>query len=139
MNFFTYIMPYFWHQRIFMETNTKICLNCGKALQGRVDKKFCDDYCRNNFNNHKNGNNNNLIRNINYALKKNRNILASLLPDEEETAKTTRERLLQQGFQFKYNTHTYTTKKGNMYGYCYDYGYLELDHDWYLIVRNREA
>ncbi|WP_198675263.1 hypothetical protein [Pleomorphovibrio marinus] len=122
-----------------MEMETRKCLNCGKGLQGRVDKKFCDDYCRNNYNNHRNGTTNNLIRNINYALKKNRNILASLLPEQEDTAKTTREKLLHQGFQFRYNTHTYTNKKGNVYGYCYDYGYLELDHDWYLIVRNREA
>lgn len=27
------------------------CLDCGKALVGRADKKFCDDSCRNNYNN----------------------------------------------------------------------------------------
>ncbi|MEX2568609.1 MAG: hypothetical protein WD431_21890, partial [Cyclobacteriaceae bacterium] len=80
----------------------------------------------------------NLIRNINNALKKNRNILASILTEKEDTAKTTREKLLELGFQFKYRTHTYTNKKGNVYGYCYDYGYLKLEQDWILIVRSKK-
>jgi hypothetical protein len=28
-------------------TEAKKCLACGKQLKGRIDKKFCDDYCRN--------------------------------------------------------------------------------------------
>ena len=27
------------------------CLQCDKVIRGRIDKKFCDDWCRNNFNN----------------------------------------------------------------------------------------
>ena len=26
--------------------------------------------------------------------------------------------------------------KGNIYYFCYDYGYLPLEHDWYLVVKN---
>lgn len=122
-----------------MHTEIKECLSCGKTIQGRVDKKFCDDYCRNTYNNQLKAFSNNLIRNINNALKKNRNILLGLLVDNGDTVKTTREKLLKMGFQFKYTTHTYTNKKGNVYGYCYDYGYLELDNDWYLIVRIKES
>ncbi len=29
----------------------KTCLTCGAPLIGRVDKKFCDDYCRSMYNN----------------------------------------------------------------------------------------
>ncbi|WP_375583736.1 hypothetical protein [Cyclobacterium xiamenense] len=107
-------------------------------MAGRIDKKFCDDYCRNTYNNQMKSGSNNLIRNINNALKKNRNILAAILPDSEDTAKISREKLLEQGFIFKYRTHTYTNKKGNVYGYCYDYGYLRLEQDWILVVRNKE-
>lgn len=32
-------------------TETATCLNCDKTLKGRTDKKFCDDYCRNSYNN----------------------------------------------------------------------------------------
>lgn len=118
----------------------KTCLACGKPIKGRADKKFCDDYCRNNYNNQQKarGNYSNLVRNINNALLKNRKVLESILPDSEETAKANKEKLLNLGFQFKYITHIYTTKTGKTYYYCYDYGYLPLDNDWFLIVRKKE-
>ncbi|MBL7762218.1 MAG: DUF2116 family Zn-ribbon domain-containing protein, partial [Chitinophagaceae bacterium] len=56
------------------------CLNCGKPLKGRSDKKFCDDSCRNNYNNQLKSIVNNQMRNINNVLGKNRRILESLLP-----------------------------------------------------------
>ena len=56
----------------------KTCLNCGEPIRGRVDKKFCDDQCRNNYNYHQYADANNLMRRINHTLKKNRNILESL-------------------------------------------------------------
>lgn len=119
---------------------TKQCLSCGKTLKGRIDKKFCDDYCRNNYNNQQKakGNHSSLVRNINNALLKNRKILESILPAGAETGKTNRDKLLQAGFNFKYFTQLYTTKTGNEYYYCYDYGYRELENDWYMIVRNKE-
>jgi transcriptional accessory protein Tex/SPT6 len=121
-----------------IENKLKTCLTCGKSLKGRSDKKFCDDYCRNNYNNQIKAESNNHIRNINNALRKNRRILAELLPDAEEMAKATYEKMMQQGFQFKYITHTYTNKKGNTYFFCYEYGYLPLENNWYLLVRRRE-
>lgn len=121
-----------------MENGTeRTCQSCGKPVQGRVDKKFCDDYCRNAYNNQRTATSSKIVRNINNALKKNRNILAALLLEQGEIAKTTKQKLLEEGFQFKYFTHTYTNKKGNVYGYCYEYGYLALENDWYLIVRQK--
>lgn len=117
----------------------RTCLNCEKTILGRSDKKFCDDYCRNNYNNRLKASNNNFIRNINNALRKNRNILETFLPENEETAKTTRTNLLRHGFQFKYSTHTYTNKKGGVYVFCYDYGYLALEGEWLLLVRVKNS
>ena len=117
---------------------TTTCLQCGKVVRGRSDKKFCDDYCRNNYNNQLKAHSNNYVRNINNALGKNRRILENILPVNEEISKTTKQKLLNAGFQFKYITHTYTNKKGNTYFFCYDYGYLPLDNDWFLIVRRKE-
>lgn len=116
---------------------TRNCQSCGEKLKGRIDKKFCDDYCRNNYNNqqkNKSGQNG-LIRAINGTLLKNRKILESIITDE--TAKTHREKLLAMGFQFKYLTHTYLTRSGKLYSYCYDYGYLPIGNDWFLIVRKK--
>jgi hypothetical protein len=120
------------------EIKPKLCLNCHKPVKGRTDKKFCDDYCRNNYNNQLKSNTINLVRNINNALGKNRRILENLFITGEEMAKTTRDKLLQKGFQFKYITHTYTNKKGNTYFFCYDIGYLPLESDWYLLVKQKE-
>jgi hypothetical protein len=116
----------------------KNCLFCDKLLKGRSDKKFCDDYCRAAYNNELKSITNGQVKNVNNVLAKNRRILEELLPAGEEMIKTTREKLLQKGFLFKYITHLYTTKTGKTYYYCYEYGYLPLDNDWYLIVRRKE-
>jgi predicted nucleic acid-binding Zn ribbon protein len=119
---------------------TKKCLFCNKPLRGRTDKKFCDDACRNSYNNQQKAKSNysSYIRNINNTLLKNRRILEHILPAEEETVKTNGDKLLQKGFVFKYHTHTYTNQKGNIYYYSYDYGYLPLENNWYLVVRRKE-
>lgn len=119
---------------------SKTCLACGEVLRGRVDKKFCNDYCRNNYNNLQKakGAQSSLVRNINNALLKNRKILEGLLPETEETAKANRDKLQRLGFQFRYLTHIYTTKTGKTYYYCYDYGYLPLENNWFLVVRKKE-
>ncbi|MEO6313785.1 MAG: hypothetical protein ABIU63_02915 [Chitinophagaceae bacterium] len=119
------------------QTVSRICMSCGKIIKGRSDKKFCDDACRNVYNNDLKCDSNNYVRNINNALRRNRRILSECLTGAEEMAKTTKERLLQKGMQFKYNTHTYTNKKGNVYFFCYDYGYLALENDWYLVVKRK--
>ena len=121
-----------------INTEPRLCLSCNKPVKGRTDKKFCDDYCRNNYNNQLKADSSNLVRNINNALGKNRRIMESLFGSGEEMAKTTKDKLLQKGFQFKYITHLYTNKKGNTYFFCYDLGYLPLENDWYLIVKRKE-
>ncbi|HEY6504385.1 MAG TPA: hypothetical protein VIZ28_10460 [Chitinophagaceae bacterium] len=123
---------------MLQQTETRNCLACDKPLKGRADKKFCDDYCRNAYNNQLKSIGNNNIRNINNTLSKNRRILESLLPETEETAKANKEKLQRLGFNFKYITHTYVTKTGKTYLYCYEYGYLPLDNDWFLIVKRKE-
>lgn len=119
------------------KAETKTCLACDKTLHGRIDKKFCNDYCRNIYNNQLKSNTGVIVRNINNYLLKNRRILETLLHNED-MIKTTKEKLLQHGFLFKYGTHTYTNKKGNTYFFCYEFGYLPLENDWYLLVRRKE-
>ena len=41
----------------------KQCLECGTAIRGRADKKFCSDQCRNQYNNTLNRDANNYVRN----------------------------------------------------------------------------
>lgn len=123
-----------------METEKKQCLSCGKIVKGRIDKKFCDDYCRSNYNNQQKAKDkiSDYVKNINNSLLKNRKILESVLPETEEMAKITHDKLLQKGFAFKYHTHTYKNKKEQTYFFCYEYGYLPLGENWYLVVRRKE-
>ena len=119
-------------------TETNNCLNCEKPVKGRTDKKFCDDYCRNSYNNQLKASKNNLVRNINNALGKNRRILESFFKAREDKVNIHKDKLLEKGFQFKYITHTYTTQRGHVYYFCYDLGYMPLDNDWYLLVKRKE-
>jgi len=112
------------------------CLDCGKPVKGRTDKKFCDDLCRNNYNNRLKSGDNPIIRKINLILKKNRTILFKLNPDGK--TKITRKKLLSAGFNFDYQTHTYLTQNKNIYIFCYEYGYLQLENDDLLLVKREE-
>ena len=116
-----------------MESN-RLCLECNTPIKGRVDKKFCSDYCRNSYNNKLNKDSKNLVRNINNRLRKNYRILDSFTLKEGKT-RTTKTRLLDKGFDFEYITNLYTTKKGSTYYFVYDLGYLPLDNDYYMIVK----
>ena len=115
------------------EVAEKKCPECGNPIMGRADKKFCSDMCRNAYNNKQNSTTNNLVRRVNAILKKNRRTMEILSPNGK--AKVKRSKLMEQGFDFSYFTNTYETKEGNIYYFCYDYGYLELKDDFFVIVR----
>lgn len=112
---------------------SKTCLECGEKIIGREDKKFCNDSCRNTFNNKQNKDATNLMRNINNKLRKNYRILCELNP--EEKSKTTRSKLLQLGFEFEFLTSIYTTKNATTYFFIYDQGYMQIDNDWFVLVK----
>lgn len=111
------------------------CLECGEKIVGRSDKKFCSDDCRNAYNNKLNKDSNNLMRRINNRLRKNYRILDALNFSDGKT-KTTKNKLLAEGFDFDYFTHLKTYKNGAEYRFVYGIGYKFLDEDWLLVVKN---
>ncbi|WP_418359368.1 hypothetical protein [Sphingobacterium detergens] len=114
----------------------KVCLECGGNIRGRSDKRFCDDSCRNTYNNKLNSDQTNLVRNVNNILRKNRRILMEVLNGEEKgMLKVQREKLKRLGFDFKFHTHTITTSKGQTYNFIYEMGYLALEKDLILVVK----
>ncbi len=116
---------------------TKTCQQCGTQLRGRTDKKFCDDLCRTTFNNHRKTDTQQ-VRNINSMLRKNRKVLEALTPDTEGKVRTTKRKLQDKGFFFGYHTHTYTTRNGNTYYFCYEYGFLPIDNDHVVLIKRTE-
>lgn len=85
-----------------MNTLIKECLLCSKKLVGRSDKKFCNDHCRNEFNNRLNSDENNLMRRVNYALRKNRRILLEFLSMNKTMV--SQQELSVAGFDFRHFT-----------------------------------
>ena len=114
----------------------RYCLECGARLMGRIDQKFCSDQCRNTYNNRLNKDESALMKNINNRLRRNRRILKEL--NSNGKAKVKKQTLLARGFSFKYFTNLYKTKEGRIYYFCYEYGYLPLDNDFYALVINKE-
>jgi predicted nucleic acid-binding Zn ribbon protein len=117
---------------------TRTCIACGKPVLGRADKKFCNDWCRNGYNNKEKTASSDMMKAINAILKKNRRILETLIPVHAETGKCPKKKMVEKGFNFQYHTHVYTTKKQTRYFFCYEYGYLPIDNDYYFILRRNE-
>lgn len=115
----------------------RTCLECGEVLHGRADKKFCNDACRSLFNYSANNTSINFVRNVVNILRRNRRILEELVV-EGKPVRAHREKLLLKGFDFNYHTHISKTTTGNTYVFCFEYGYLPLDNDWFTIVLRTE-
>ena len=121
--------------RCMLFNSDKPCMECGTPCKGRRDKKFCSDQCRATFNNRLNSDEVNFIRNINYALRKNRRILRTLNPLGK--CRVTCEKLRSRGFDFQHFTSMYHARDGSRYFYCYDQGYKVIDNDNCLLVAKK--
>ncbi|RFM30263.1 hypothetical protein [Deminuibacter soli] len=120
-----------------MNTANQMCLECGKPLKGRRDKKYCDDQCRNNYNNKQQHGTDEPVRRINHILKRNRQILKEALGNDR-TIVLAHEALLEKGYDFTYHTDQFVTQTNQVYHYCYDYGLKKNDNNRYMIVKKME-
>lgn len=121
--------------------DSRQCLTCGTMLAGRIDKKFCDDYCRSMYNNKTYNSNRGatLIRKVNGILRKNRRILEELLPADEQKINVKKSKLTGRGFNFNFYTSAFAHKRGVVYYFCYEYGYLSMEGDQFMIIRRDEV
>lgn len=115
----------------------RVCAACSRLIKGRPDKKFCDQECRNSYNNNLRKKDP-LVRSINNILGKNRRILQSVLPKNQSPVKVSKQKLIELGFNFTYHTHTYITQNSNTYLFCYEFGYLPIEVDLCLVVREQK-
>jgi len=119
--------------------STKQCLQCGKGLSGRLDKKFCDAYCRNSYNNQHKSKEEQYIKLVNTAIRKNRRILRSLCPIGKATVRKTV--LDQMGYDYRYFSGIFKTKDNRIYYQVYDYLFSPLKEkevEKALIVQRQE-
>lgn len=109
------------------------CLDCGSLLRGRSDKKFCDDQCRSNYNNRLKAGDFSILRPVNAILRKNHSILTKLCSGKK--IRLNKDELLKQGFDLTYHTHLHNTENGNTYYFCYDYGYMRMKDEMFLVIK----
>ncbi|MEQ8472645.1 MAG: hypothetical protein RIC35_15745 [Marinoscillum sp.] len=98
----------------------KKCLTCGKTLTGQSDKKFCDAYCRNSFNNLYKAADEQYIQQVSSLIRHNRRILKDLCPEGKSTVR--KEVLDIRGFDYKYFSGIFSSAKLTYY-ICYDYAF----------------
>jgi|SRR5690554_1675567 len=101
----------------------KKCLNCDEIIIGRAGKIFCDTYCKSSFHyKKKQGEEKSLYETIDKQLKTNRRLLK--LFNKAGKAIVRKEVLVAEGFDPKYFTHFWKNKKGDVYLFCYEFGFL---------------
>ena len=103
--------------------SNKVCLQCQKPLVGRVDKVFCDPQCRNSYHNRIKRSDEQYIKLVNSAIRKNRRILKTLAPIGKVIVR--REILESMGYTFDFFSTIYHTSNSAYY-MCYDYGFRAL-------------
>ena len=119
----------------------RICPVCKNEFDGRADKKFCCDQCRNTYNNELKKKDTQFTYQVNRILAKNRSILCKLYEkyykseSEKKTVSVLKGKLLKEGFNFEYMTNIFTSRYDRAYFFCYDYGYY-IDNEFVVIVKN---
>ena len=112
-----------------------VCKECQHPLQGRSDKKFCDDYCRVSYHSKTNRHNLEVVGQINKIVKKNTQILQECL--QKYGNSIPRKYLEWNSFKFQYYTHLITYSKKETIKYCYDLGIAEISQCEIKIFRDQ--
>jgi hypothetical protein len=127
-------------KRLIMENKT--CLDCGQPIKvGRRDKKFCDDNCRTNYNNNKDKSVvpelsvPDYIKKIQTILEKNRQILDDCLGKDRDKKSFEKRDIMGRGFNFKYFTSQAPTRDGELYRFCFEMGFREVEDERLIIIR----
>lgn len=100
------------------------CLYCHEPVIGRSDKKFCTPYCKSAYHYQQNKEKEaSLFYSIDKQLKTNRRLLKQF--NKAGKAIIRKEKLLAEGFDPGYITHYWKAQNGNLYLFCYEFGFME--------------
>ncbi len=103
--------------------NPKTCLSCGKGLEGRSDKKYCDAYCKSSYQYRQSKLNTPKFYNkVDNQLKLNRKILKYFNKAGKATIRS--EVLIDLGFDPNFYTHYWKNTKKDTYLFVYEFGFL---------------
>ena len=101
----------------------KECLYCQKELIGRTDKKSCDPQCKSAYQ-YKQAKEKpeRFFNKVDNQLKLNRKILKEYNKGGKVTVRASL--LKEEGFNPKFFTHYWKNKKGDVYLFVYEFGFL---------------
>ncbi len=100
------------------------CLHCGKQLEGRTDKKYCNLHCKSAYQYQKSKENpERFYDKVDNQLRLNRKVLKEYNKGGKVTVRT--EVLLKLGFNQNFFTHYWKNQKGDVYLFVYEYGFLK--------------
>lgn len=113
----------------------KACPICGQSIAGRSDKLYCSTQCKNAASYDRHKQQEHFFVKVDRQLKINRKILKKYNRSGFTTLR--QEKLITEGFNPRFFTHYWKNKEGNVYLFCYDYGFLSIERDGvkkYLLV-----
>lgn len=101
----------------------RTCLKCDEEIIGRSDKVFCCSYCKSAFHYEENKKKRGLtFERIDRQLKLNRKLLKQYNKAGKATVR--KSVLMNAGFNPNLITHWWKNSKGEVYFFCYEYGFL---------------
>ena len=115
------------------------CLNCKSQLKGREGKKYCSPSCKSAHQYEVRKIKDAFYLKVDKQLKINRKVLKKYNQSGYTTLR--KSVLLNEGFNPKFFTHYWKNSKGQVYLFCYDFGFLHVKKDQkekYLIVQWQE-
>tara|TARA_B100000678_G_C18181897_1_gene491540 strand:+ start:1080 stop:1439 length:360 start_codon:yes stop_codon:yes gene_type:complete len=99
----------------------KVCIECDKTFEGRMNQKFCTQKCKNAYHNARNREKESVVIQTNKILHRNWNVLQKMY--EVYRSKPVQIEILEaNGYKPKYHTHTHNSPVGEKYQMVYDYG-----------------
>ena len=111
----------------------RVCLNCGKPISGRADKRFCCSRCKNEWNNSLNGPARHRRNRVLGILDKNYQVLKMVLESGERAPELTS--LADAGFRSEYVTEFRRIRRGRDEYRCFDISYNKTETRLYNIRR----
>ena len=117
----------------------RICPVCEARVRGRSDKKFCSSKCKSMHQYENRQQKEAFYIEVDRQLKTNRKVLKGFNKKGLSTVRKTE--LRKEGFDPNYFTHYWKNKKGDVYLFVYEFGFLDLkkdDKDKYLLVTWQE-
>jgi len=117
-----------------------LCLECEKEIKGRKDKKYCNQYCKSAFQYKNNkANEDSFYTDVLKQLRLNRKLLK--LYNKSGKSIVRKEELLKEGFDPNRFTHYWKNNKGDVYLFCFEFGFLEKNEgskQKYVLIKRQD-